>query len=292
MRSFIEDKIKEISVEAFQDPHVVKYYKPSTLHNMTLSDECLDRIHLEFMKYVESQLRCKANRTSEDQAAAELLYAFRLNKAIKVSMSTLKKAPRLYLKPVYTMKEDGSEELEEIAESKPHIKFKKDKAWFTFQKSRGGQVKVSIESLKENNSEAIFRVLSMIKSSTYKADKLYLEVVEKIYRDKLLEESVNDTSRVQGFPKRITMYMFSKKASLEFEGIKLINSTAYLSEILNKLEDPPPVNALEVESRDLVKVRLELISEELRQLRAERNKKGKEALKQMQGRKSLSICSV
>ena len=36
----------------------------------------------------------------EDQAAAELLYAFRLNRTIKVSMSTLKKEPRLYLKPV------------------------------------------------------------------------------------------------------------------------------------------------------------------------------------------------
>ena len=44
---------------------------------------------------------------------------------------------------------------------------------------------MTIESLKENNSEAIFRVLSMIKRSTFKADKLYLEVVEKIYRDKL-----------------------------------------------------------------------------------------------------------
>ena len=65
------------------------------------------------------------------------------------------------------MKEDGSEELEEIADSKLHIKFKNDNTWFTFQKSRGGQVKVSIESLKENNSEAVFRVLSMIKRSTY-----------------------------------------------------------------------------------------------------------------------------
>ena len=42
MRTFIEEKIKDIGVEAFQDPSVVKYYKPSTLHNMTLSDECLD----------------------------------------------------------------------------------------------------------------------------------------------------------------------------------------------------------------------------------------------------------
>ena len=112
-----------------------------------------------------------------------------------------------------------------------------------------------------------------------------MEVVEKIYRDKLLEESINDTSKVQGFPKWITVYMFSKKASLEFEGIKSINSIAYLSEMLKKLEDPPPVNALDVEARDLVKARLKLISKELRQLRAERSKKGKEALKQMQGRK-------
>ena len=198
---------------------------------MTFSDECLDRNHLEFLKYVESQLRCKANRTNEDQVAAELLYAFRLNRAIKVSLSTLKKEPRLYLKLVYIVKTDGSEELEEIADSKPHIKFKNDKAWFTFQRARGGQVKVTIESLKENNSEAIFRVLSMIKRSTFKSDKLYLEVVEKIYRDKLQEESVNDTSRVQGFPKRIIVYMFSKKASLELkasnQSIALITSQKF-----------------------------------------------------------------
>ena len=53
MGSYIEERIKVISVKAFQDPPVVKYYKPSTLHNMTLSDECLDRSHLEFIKYVE-----------------------------------------------------------------------------------------------------------------------------------------------------------------------------------------------------------------------------------------------
>ena len=58
--------------------------------------------------------------------------------------------------------------------------------------------------------------------------------------------------------------MFSIKASLEFDGIKYINNTVYLSEMLKKLEEPPPVNALEVEVRDLVKATLELISEELR----------------------------
>ena len=285
MRSFIEDKIKEIGVEAFQEPPVIKYYKPSTLHNMTLSDECLDQSHLQFMMYVEGQLRCKANRTKGDLEAAEMLYAFRLNKAIKVDRSTLEKEPRYYLRPVYTVKDDGSEVLEEIADSKPHIRFKGEEPWFTFPKARGGLVKVTVESLKENNSESIFRALSMIKRSTFKADKLYLEAIERIHRDKLDEEAVNNTSRVQGFPKRITVYMFSKKASLSFEGIATINSTAYLTEMLKKLEDPPPVNALEVEARDLVKARLELITEELRQLRAERLKKAKESAKQVQVRK-------
>ena len=142
-----------------------------------------------------------------------------------------------------------------------------------FREQGGGWAKVIIDSLKENNSDAISRVLSLIKRSTCKEDKLYLEIVDKILREKLLEESVNDTSRVQGFPKRITVFMFSKKSSLEFDGIKSINSTAYLSKMLKKLEEPPPVNALEVEARDLVKARLELISEELRQLRAKEGKK-------------------
>ena len=79
--------------------------------------------------------------------------------------------------------------------------------------------------------------------------------------------------------------MFSKKASLDFEGIKTLNSTTYLTEMLKKLDDPPPVNALEVEARDLVKARLDLISEELRQLRAERMKKAKESAIQVQVRK-------
>ena len=159
MRSLIEEKIKEISVEAFQSPPVVKYYKPSTLHNMTLSDECLDRSHLEFMKYVEGQLRCKSNRTDQDLAAAELLYAFRINRAIGVSSSALKKESRFYLKPVYVTMEDGLEVLEKIVDSKPSIKIKDGKAWFRLQKARGGWAKVTVDNLNENNSETIFRVL-------------------------------------------------------------------------------------------------------------------------------------
>ena len=130
-------------------------------------------------------------------------------------MSTLKKKSRLYLKPFYTVKADGIEEIEQIADSKPCIKIMNGKAWFRLQRSRGGWAKVTIDSMKDNNSNAISRVLFIIKRSTCKEDKLYLEVVDKILREKLVEELVSDTQRVKGFPKRITVFMFSKKASLK-----------------------------------------------------------------------------
>ena len=125
----------------------------------------------------------------------------------------------------------------------------------------------------------------MIKRSTCKEDKLYLREVNQSMREKLMEETVNDTQRVKGFPKRIIVFMFLKKASLEFEGVKSINNTAYLSKMLKKLEVPPPVNTLEVESRDIVKDRLDLVTEELKQLHQDELKKKKEASKQLQGKK-------
>ena len=54
---------------------------------------------------------------------------------------------------------------------------------------------------------------------------------------------------------------------------------------------PPPVNTLEVEARDLVKDRLDLVTEELKQLHHDELKKKKEAYKQLQGRKPYNICS-
>ena len=180
---------------------------------------------------------------------------------------------------------DGLDVLEKVVDSNPCIKIKDGKPWFRLQKARGGWAKVIVHNLNANNLETIFRVLSLIKRSTCKEDKLYLRHVSQILKDKQMEEIINDTTRVKGFPKRITMYMFSKKASLEFEGVKSINSTTYLSEMLKKLEEPAPVNALEVEAIDLVKSRLNLVTEEIRQLREKKNKEKKEATKQLQGRK-------
>ena len=175
VRSFIEEKIKSISVEAFLDPPVVEYYKPSTLHNMTLTYECLETSHLEFMKYVEGQLRCKENRSNRDLIAAELLYAFRLNKVVGVSKTYLKKEKRFYLKPLVLTKEDGTVGTEFITDSHPCIKVQDEKDLFHFKKHRGGRTKIRLDKLKLNNSTSIRRVLSMIKRSTCNEEKLYLK---------------------------------------------------------------------------------------------------------------------
>ena len=55
--------------------------------------------------------------------------------------------------------------------------------------------------------------------------------------------------------------------------------------MLKNLEEPHHVNALEVEARDLVKARLDLVSEELKQHYLERLAKRKEDSRQLQGRK-------
>ena len=64
----------------------------------------------------KDRLRCKGNKIDQDLAATEVLYAFRLNRAVRVSVSTLKKESRLYLKPVFAVRDDGTEGIEQIAE--------------------------------------------------------------------------------------------------------------------------------------------------------------------------------
>ena len=96
-----------------------------------------------------------------------------------------------------------------------------------------------------------------------------------------MKETMNDAQRVKGFPKRITVFIFSKKASLEFEGVNSMKNIVYLSEMLKKLEVPPHVNTLEVEAIDLVKARLDLVTEEMKQLYREELQKKKEASKQL-----------
>ena len=188
---------------------------------------------------------------------------------------------------MFTTRADGTEGTEVIADSKPCIKVIDGKPWFSFKRNRGGQVKITIEKLKINNSTSITRVLSLMKRSTCKEDKLYLKEVDQILKEKVMLEKVNDTKRVQGFPKRITVFMFSKKTSLEFEGVKSINSTAYLSEMLKKLEVPPPVNTLEVEARDLVKARLDLVTEELKQLHEEESEEEERSLQTTSKQKTI-----
>ena len=201
-----------------------------------------------------------------------------------VSKTYLKKEIRYYLKLVFMTKEYGTERTEVVADSQPCIKVQDGKAWFCFKKHRGGRINIGLDKLNFNNSTSIKRVLSIIKMSTCKEDKLFLGEVNQILKEKVMLETVNDTERVKGFPKRITVFMFPKKTTLEFERVALINITAYLTKLLKKLEVPPHVNTLEVEAIDIVKARLDLVTEELKQLHQEDLKRKKEASKQIQNR--------
>ena len=92
--------------------------------------------------------------------------------------------------------------------------------------------------------------------STCKSDKLALQPIHERLKNRLEIERVNNTKRVQDFPKRITVFVLSKKSSLLFEVVRKMKSVTYLNLLLKKLEEPEPVNALEVEARDLVKYRI------------------------------------
>lgn len=289
MRDQISEKIKEIGVEAFDQPLVVKYYKASTLHNLTLSNECLDRSHLNYIMYVEGQLRSKKGRSKLDLAATELIYAFRMNRAIETSGRYLRETSRYYQSPVYVRKEDGTEELEVIQDSPPCILTESNAInFFLFIKGKR-QMKIELLKFKTCNSDIIRRVLTTVKRSTHKPEKSALKIIQDILKEKISEETIHDTERVKGFPKRITVFVFSKKTSLFFNAIKKSNSTAYLKELLKKLKDPPPVNTLEVEARDLVKSRLEAKMEELRKIRQEELERKKQKSKQSEEKKIVYL---
>lgn len=46
-------------MDVHDKPPLVKYYKNRLMHNMTLTTEGLDKSIVEYMKYVEGQLRRK-----------------------------------------------------------------------------------------------------------------------------------------------------------------------------------------------------------------------------------------
>ena len=98
-----------------------------------------------------------------------------------------------------------------------------------------------------------------------------MPIKEKL-RNRREFERINNTERVQDFPKRITVFVLSRKSSLLFEAVEKMESLSYLRLLLKKLESPEPVNALEVEARDLVKFRISKI-EQTRQEKKDKSSK-------------------
>lgn len=69
------------------------------------------------------------------------------------------------------------------------------------------------------------------------------------------------------------MYVFDKKSYLFLSGISTINNIPYLEELLKNLEDPPPLNGLKVEFRDLVKSGHQIKEEQMRKLAEDKKQK-------------------
>lgn len=58
MRDMTESYMKPIGEEVFSNSSKAKYYKNKALHNMTLTEESLDRSAEQFVRFVEANLRC------------------------------------------------------------------------------------------------------------------------------------------------------------------------------------------------------------------------------------------
>ncbi|KAL8119136.1 hypothetical protein AgCh_016589 [Apium graveolens] len=105
------------------------------------------------------------------------------------------------------------------------------------------------------------QALTDVKLSTYKDDKVALIPIIKILDEVMEEESINDTRRVRGHPKKITVFVMSRKSSLLFDLVPKCSKVKYLEIMLHELNNPPPVNALEIEARDFVQARLNEMKE-------------------------------
>lgn len=267
IRDKIEDMIESIGVEVYSKPPVVKYYKNRSLHNMTLTDESLDRSRLEYIEYVEGQLRSKGERTTEKLEAAELLFAYRLNRKALWG-DDLNQVTRY--NPL-----SSSSTLEEV-QCTPIVVREEPLSVLVKIKVSAELKVVKVSKLRLYPSEEIQKVLLNIKRSTNRKDKIALRSVQEIYRLKDEEERAMDTQRVKNNPKRITVSLTTKQFSLEFKGVKTINHIPTLETLLQRLEVPDPENALETEARDLVKARLKLL-EAQRAAKAEASRKEKDA---------------
>lgn len=283
LRERLHEALREYSPEAFTSPACVKYYHGRTLQNLTLSEAHMAATQYNMLMYIESRLRGKKERrTAQDLDAAELIYAMRLNLKMEVCEKDMRETTRAYNEIVWVPGPDGTSitEDEYLGENEPKTCVEDGELKYIIRNPTTQTItKTPISNFEDSRSECIREVLKDVQVSTCKNDKLALKPIQEKLINRLEIEQVNNTKRVQDFPKRITVFVLFKKSSLLFDVVRRMKSVSYLKLLLKKLEEPEPINALEVEARDLVKFRISQL-EQRKQNRKDKASKKSESTKE------------
>ena len=286
VNELLKDDMKKllvtVGVEVQRSPFVVKYFKNDLMHTLNISDADLSRTNWEYLTYIERKLRHKGYKTTEKSEAAEMIYAYRLNR-VALRGGNMETVTRQY--PVGFMQPTqfglSDEDMEQWKEDYPEF-FKDDQYMpcpeepqldpivevdnapivlsnplrFRFKlSSRDESEVIEASKLQCYPSKKIRKLLLALKVTTNRSDKAALQQVTQIYKLKQEEETQFDTDRVKNNPKRVIAFMFTQTLSYEFKDIPKIGRVSVLERLLERLKDP--VNVLEQQAYDLVKTRLE-----------------------------------
>ena len=115
LREHLCQALRDYSPVAFDQPACVKYYNSERLQNLTLSEDHLEASKYSWLTYIESRLRGKGERrTAQDLEAAEVIYAFRLNRNMDVDEKQMRETFRAYEFTVWVPGQDGVDITEDI----------------------------------------------------------------------------------------------------------------------------------------------------------------------------------
>ena len=194
----------DVSPQAFMYPFMIKLVAGGRLQNITMSDQHIRTIRYLQLTFLESQLRSKrakltapgVKRSEADVKAAEVLYAYRLNdKMIRDTEKDMRAIRREYHEMVFI---NGEAEINLLKDNEPIISIDSEgELVFRINKCR-----IRIKDFRTSESSSIQQALTDVKLSTCKDDKVALIPIIKILDEVMEEESINDTRRVRGHPKR------------------------------------------------------------------------------------------
>ena len=82
LRDMITRWMEDVGIKVHNNPAMVKYYKDDMLQHMNIEDVSLDLYSLFALEFVKRILRIKGYCTKEKLNVVELIYAYRLNRAV------------------------------------------------------------------------------------------------------------------------------------------------------------------------------------------------------------------